>query len=90
MFDSRYKRCYGVCITFKVKVGGFQRIEENYFDFECFKEAWLNAVVHNRWVNGVEPAIYIYDDKIEIVSDGGLPSSLTEEDYFSVVSKPVN
>ena len=74
----------------KVKVGPHERQEEKYFDFNCFKEAWLNAVVHNRWVNGAPPAVYIYDDKIEIVSDGGLPSSLTIEDYFSGVSKPVN
>lgn len=74
----------------KVKVGGRERQEEKYFDFDCFKEAWLNAVVHNRWINGAPPCVYIYDDKIEIVSDGGLPSSLTQEDYFNGVSKPVN
>ena len=74
----------------KVKIGGHERQEEKYFDFNCFKEAWLNAVVHNRWVNGAPPAVYIYDDKIEIVSDGGLPSALTIDDYFSGVSKPVN
>ena len=74
----------------KVKVGSRERQEEKYFDYNCFKEAWLNAVVHNRWVNGAPPAVYIYDDKIEIVSDGGLPSALTIEDYFSGVSKPVN
>lgn len=74
----------------KVKVGSHERQEEKYFDFNCFKEAWLNAVVHNRWVNGAPPAVYIYDDKIEIVSDGGLPSALSIEDYFSGVSKPVN
>ena len=27
---------------------------------------------------------------VEIVSDGGLPSNLTEEDYFRGISKPVN
>lgn len=74
----------------KVKVGASFREEEKYFDFDCFKEAWLNAVIHNRWVNGAPPAVYIYDDKIEVVSDGGLPSSLTKDDYFKGVSKPVN
>jgi len=74
----------------KVKLGGFEREEENYFDFNCFKEAWLNAVLHNRWVNGTPPSIYIYDDKIEIVSDGGIPANLTIDDYFNGVSKPVN
>lgn len=80
----------GIFNETKVKVGPHERQEEKYFDFNCFKEAWLNAVVHNRWVNGAPKAVYIYDDKIEIVSDGGLPSSLTIDDYFSGVSKPVN
>lgn len=74
----------------KVKLGGPKRIEEQYFDFSCFKEAWLNAVVHNRWINEAPPAVYIFDDRIEIISDGGLPSTLTVEEYFEGVSKPVN
>lgn len=74
----------------KVKITGKERIEEDTFDFECFREAWLNAVVHNRWVNSAPPAVYIYSDKIEIVSDGGLPTSLSIKDYFEGISKPVN
>lgn len=35
-------------------------------------------------------SIYIYDDRIEIVSNGGLPSALTKEDFFAGVSKPIN
>ena len=74
----------------KVKVGGLQRIEEDYFDFNSFKEAWLNACVHTKWSEEVPPAVYIYDDRIEIISNGGLPSALSKEDFFAGVSKPVN
>ena len=74
----------------KVKVGGLQRIEEDYFDFNSFKEAWLNACVHTKWSQRIPPAVYIYDDRIEIVSNGGLPSALSKEDFFAGVSKPVN
>ena len=74
----------------KVKVGGLQRIEEDYFDFNSFKEAWLNACVHTKWSEEIPPAVYIYDDRIEIVSNGGLPSALSKEDFFAGVSKPVN
>ena len=74
----------------KVKVGGIQRIEEKYFDFSCFKEAWLNACIHTKWSEEIPPAVYIYDDRIEIVSNGGLPSALTKEDFFAGVSKPIN
>lgn len=74
----------------KVKLGGPTRIEEKYFDFACFKEAWMNAVVHSRWINEAPPAVYIFDDRIEIISDGGLPSALSTDEYFEGVSKPVN
>lgn len=74
----------------KVKVGGIQRIEEKYFDFSSFKEAWLNACVHTKWSEEIPPAVYIYDDRIEIVSNGGLPSVLTKEDFFAGISKPIN
>ena len=74
----------------KVKLGGIQRIEEKYFDFSSFREAWLNACVHTKWSEEIPPAVYIYDDRIEVVSNGGLPSALTKEDFFAGVSKPVN
>ena len=74
----------------KVKVGGIQRQEEKYFDFSSFKEAWMNACVHTKWSEEISPAVYIYDDRIEIVSNGGLPSALTKEDFFAGISKPIN
>ncbi len=74
----------------KVKVGGIQREEEKYFDFSSFKEAWLNACVHTKWSEEIAPIVYIYDDRIEIVSNGGLPSALTEKDFYEGISKPVN
>ena len=74
----------------KVKVGGIKRIEEKYFDFSSFKEAWLNACIHTKWFEEIPPVVYIYDDRIEIVSNGGLPSALTREDFFAGVSKPIN
>ena len=74
----------------KVKLGGFQRIEEKYFDMDCFKEAWTNACAHSRWIEKIPPAVYIFDDRIEIVSNGGLPKALNKEDFFKGISKPVN
>ena len=74
----------------KVKLGGKKRIEEKYFDYASVKEAWLNACVHTRWIEKIPPAVYIFDDRIEIVSNGGLPNSLNKSDFFKGVSKPVN
>ena len=57
----------------KVKLGRTGKITEQFFNYACFKEAWMNAVVHSHLINKVPPSVYIYDDRIEIVFDGGLP-----------------
>ena len=36
------------------------------------------------------PAIYVFNDRLEIISTGGLPHNMTKEDFFGGVSKPVN
>ena len=74
----------------KVKLGGMERLEENYFDYDCFKEAWINACIHTRWIEKIPPAVYIFDDRIEIVSNGGLPKALNKSAFFKGGSKPVN
>ena len=69
---------------------GLARKETKLFDTHAFEEAWTNACIHNKWVRNVPPAIYIFDDRIEIVSTGGLPFGYTKEDFYSGVSRPVN
>ena len=59
------------------------------FDFECVKEAILNAIVHNDWSIS-EPQISFYRDRIEILSHGGLPYNLTKEEFYKGFSKPRN
>ena len=70
--------------------GRIQRKETKLFDFDALREAWLNAMVHNRWARNVPPAIYIYSDRIEIVSTGGLPSNINLVEFYSGKSYPVN
>lgn len=66
------------------------RREVYMFNFEAVKEAWINACVHNKWVDGIPPAIYWFDDRMEIVSYGGIPKGLTKEQFLSGKTKPVN
>ncbi len=68
----------------------FERKEINLFDKSCLEEAWTNACLHNRWIRNIPPAIYIYSDRIEIVSTGGLPFDFSKEEFFSGVSHPIN
>lgn len=66
------------------------RINTSLFDKDAFREVWFNACLHNNWVDGTPPAIYIFTDRIEIISTGGLPANLSIDDFFRGVSKPVN
>ena len=73
-----------------VDVGGNLRKESKLFDLPCFREAWLNACLHNRWSKQTPPAVYVFDDRIEIISIGGLPDGLTLDEFYEGKSKPVN
>lgn len=48
------------------------------FDKNAFREAWFNACLHNNWVDGTPPAIYIFNDRLEIISTGGLPINMSK------------
>ncbi len=59
------------------------------FDFDCVNEAVINALVHNDW-NISQPLISLYQDRIEILSHGGLPKGQTKEMFFRGISRPRN
>ena len=42
------------------------------FEFDVYREAILNAFIHNKWLTLNAPAITIFTDRIEILSHGGL------------------
>lgn len=69
---------------------GLMRKEIPLFDMHAFEEAWTNACLHNKWIKNIPPAIYIFNDRIEIVSTGGLPFDYSKEDFYKGVSHPVN
>jgi predicted HTH transcriptional regulator len=74
----------------KVKIGSHTREEEQLFDISCFRKAWVNACLHTKWEKKNPPAVYIYSDRIEIISTGGLPLDLTKSEFFRGISRPVN
>lgn len=74
----------------RVDLSTSPRTETSLFDFESASEAWKNAVVHNNWKNLVPPVVSLFDDRLEIVSSGSLPSDMTTEEFFNGRSEPVN
>ncbi len=66
-----------------------QRIDKRLINMDCLKEAFYNAVAHNDW-SIVEPAVYMFDDRIEVISYGGLPTGETVEMFYKGISRPRN
>lgn len=59
------------------------------YDFDAVNEVLVNALVHNDW-NITEPLVCMFEDRLEIISHGGLPGNETKEKFFKGISNPRN
>ncbi len=48
----------------------------------------MDAFTHNDWVDLNAPMISVFEDRIEILSYGGLPAKQTITGFFAGKSKP--
>ncbi len=65
----------------KAEILGLQRTETYEIPIPAIREALVNAVLHRDYSNfGRDIKVGIYDDALRIVSPGGLPNGLTEDD----------
>lgn len=67
-----------------------ERKDVPLFDYEAFHEAILNAFIHNKWLTLNAPQISVFNDRIEILSHGGLAIDQDEEGFYCGASIPVN
>lgn len=67
-----------------------ERKEVPLFDAGAFREAIINAFVHNQWITGNAPMITFFSDRIEILSRGAIPPRQTIDGFFAGESVPVN
>lgn len=58
-----------------------ERKDVPLFEDAAFREAVINEFVHNKWVDGNEPVITVYQDRIEILSRGSLPPAQTLDGF---------
>ena len=65
------------------------RKDKYLFDYDSVNEAVINALVHNDWTI-TEPQISLFDDRIEILSHGGLTRGMTVKQFFDGISRPRN
>ena len=66
-----------------------ERKEVPLFSQDAYREAVINAFVHNQWLDGA-PAFTVFQDRIEILSRGSLPPKQTMDGFFAGESVPVN
>ena len=48
----------------------------------AFREAIANALIHRVWDVDSQIRVLMFDDRIEIISPGGLPSGITVDEYL--------
>lgn len=48
----------------------------------AFREAIANALIHRVWDVEAQIRVLMFDDRIEVISPGGLPSGITEKEYL--------
>jgi predicted HTH transcriptional regulator len=77
-------------ITQARKRGMKTREELRLVDGTALRELIINAFAHNDYTNGDTPIFEIFSDRYEITSYGGLVSGMTQEEFFSGVSRPRN
>ena len=49
----------------------------------AYREAIANALIHRVWDINSHIRVSMFDDRIEVVSPGGLPAGITAEEYLS-------
>jgi predicted DNA-binding protein YlxM (UPF0122 family) len=60
---------------------------------EAYREAIANALIHRVWDINAHIRVAMHDNRIEIISPGGLPDGMTKEEYLegqiSILRNPI-
>ncbi len=65
----------------KISNDSVYRIDKQEYPFVPVREALANAVAHRDYTNiGIQVDLYMFDDRIEITSPGGLGGGITKDD----------
>ncbi len=65
------------------EITGYKRDKKELIPREAFREALANGIVHRSWDIKSHIQISMYRDRIEIISPGGLPAGISEDDYLN-------
>jgi len=65
------------------EIQGTERKKTEKIPEAAFREAIANALIHRAWDMESQIKVSMFDDRIEIISPGGLPSGITVNEYLS-------
>lgn len=64
-------------------IQGAERKKIEKIPEEAFREAIANALIHRAWDVEAQIRVLMFDDRLEVISPGGLPSGISEPEYLS-------
>lgn len=64
-------------------IQGVERKKIEKIPEAAFREAIANALIHRAWDVESQIRVFMFDDRVEVVAPGGLPSGITEKEYLS-------
>jgi ATP-dependent DNA helicase RecG len=89
-FVIEYLNVYNKISTTFDSFDGISRKDIFEYPPVAIREALLNAIVHREYSLSGSILINLYDDRLEIVSLGGLVYGITKEDIINGISQPRN
>jgi len=69
---------------------GLRRDTKWFYPLEAIREALINALAHRDWARFVEIEVSAYSDRLEVISPGTLPNSMTVEKMKAGQRSPRN
>ncbi len=57
----------------------FQREDKYEYPIKALREAMVNAIIHRDYLSKADVRVFIFDDRIEIVSPGNFPEGVTPD-----------
>lgn len=69
---------------------GLRRSTKWFYPLEAIREALINALAHRDWTRFVEIEVSAYSDRLEVISPGTLPNSMTVEKMKAGQRSPRN
>jgi ATP-dependent DNA helicase RecG len=65
------------------KVVGFERKKVYPIPYEAFREVIANAIAHRNYLINAYIKVEMYDNRIEVISPGGLPKGISKENFLN-------